>query len=99
MRWKEKAASGSRRSSAWRRPSSVRGTSVLPVCRPDTLHSVGPCRTSTSRGRAAECPPAVGGLELVVVVLADELRQLDLVPVHRRLGLQPVPGLLALARL
>src|SRR2546428_14088829 len=33
---------------AWRRPSSVRGRSVVPVCRPLRLHSVSPCRASTT---------------------------------------------------
>src|SRR5439155_15675878 len=42
---------------AWRRPTSVRGTSVRPVWRPAALHSVSPCRTSTT------CCPSTRALQ------------------------------------
>ena len=48
------SASAPRSSSAWRRPSSVSGTSVRPVWRPSRLHSVSPWRARTICGARRE---------------------------------------------
>ena len=48
-------------------PTAVKGTSVVPVCRPLVAHSVSPCRRSTTR-------PVVPGLEIVIPAMMPCVR-------------------------
>ena len=51
------AKRGCERAAACSRPASVSGMSVYAVWRPDLLHSVAPCRTSTTCSSSAIRPP------------------------------------------
>src|SRR5205807_1171386 len=58
--------------SAWRRPASVRGMSVRPVCWPETLHSVAPWRTRKMRGAVTPIGGSSGPAGPQAEIAADQ---------------------------